>query len=70
MADAATLIELDERIAAIRENIRDLTEQAAAFSGAGDETRTSDRMAEQELQLAALVKERESLAAQAAPKKG
>jgi hypothetical protein len=62
MASAATLIELDERIAAIRENIRELVEQAAAFSGARDESRTADRINEQELLLAALVKERESLA--------
>ena len=51
MADAAALIALDERIAAIRENIRTLTEQAAGFSGAGDEDRAADRMADQERQL-------------------
>jgi len=62
MATAATLVELDERIAAIRENIRELTEQAAAFSGAEDEARTADRIAEQELLLASLLKERQSLA--------
>ena len=58
---AASLIELDGRIAAVRDNIRELTEQAAAFSGAGDETRAADRIAEQELLLAELLKERESL---------
>lgn len=62
MAGAATLVELDERIAAIRENIRELTEQAAAYSGAEDEARTADRMAEQESLLASLLKERQSLA--------
>jgi hypothetical protein len=62
MADAAALIALDERIAAIRDNIRELTEQAAAFSGAGDEARTADRLAEQDQLLAALLKERQSLA--------
>jgi hypothetical protein len=61
MADAANLIELDNRIAAVRDNIRELMEQAAAFSGAGDETRAADRMAEQEQLLAALLKERELL---------
>ena len=61
MSNAAKLIELDERIAAIRENIRELIEQAAAFSGAEDETRTADRIAEEEAQLAALLKEREAL---------
>jgi hypothetical protein len=62
MADAAALEELDERIAIIRNNIRDLTEQAASFSGAGDEARAADRMAEQEQAFAALLKERQSLA--------
>ena len=61
MSNAAKLIELDERIAAIRENIRELTEQAAAYSGAEDESRTADRIAEEEAQLAALLKQREAL---------
>jgi hypothetical protein len=50
------------RIAAIRENIRELIEQAAAFSGAGDEARTADRIADQEAQLSALIKQREDFA--------
>jgi hypothetical protein len=37
MSQASTLIDLEARIAAIRENIRELTEQAAAYSGATDE---------------------------------
>jgi len=60
MSNAAKLIELDERIAAIRENIRELIEQAAAYSGAEDESRTADRIAGEEAQLAALLKEREA----------
>lgn len=59
MPTAATLVELNERIAAIRENIRELTEQAAAFSGAEDEARTAERIAEQESLLASLLKERQ-----------
>lgn len=62
MVDAATLVALDERIAAIRDNIRQLTEQAAALSGAGDEARIADRIAEQDQLLAALLKERQLLA--------
>ena len=62
MAAASTLIELDARIAAVRDNIRELTEQAAAFSGAGDEALASDRIAEQEALLTELLKERELLA--------
>ncbi|MGB7126527.1 MAG: hypothetical protein WBD42_06840 [Methylovirgula sp.] len=61
MPNAVTLVELDERIAAIRENIRELPEQAAAFSGAEDETFTSDRIAEQERLLTALLKERQTM---------
>ena len=61
MADATTLEELDRRIALIRDNIRELTEQAAALSGAGDESRVADRIAEQEEALAELLKEREAL---------
>jgi len=62
VVDTPSLRELDERIAAIRENIRELIEQAAAFSGAGDEARTADRIADQEAQLAALIKQRDGLA--------
>jgi len=57
----ASLEELDQRIAIVRDNIRELTEQAAAFSGAEDETRAADRIADQERQLTELLKEREQL---------
>ena len=46
-----TLVEIDQRIADIRENLRELVEQAAAFSGAGD----------QQAQLDRLTKEREDI---------
>jgi hypothetical protein len=62
MADAAKLQELDARIALTRDNIRELTEQAAALSGAEDEARAADRLAEQEQALAELLKQREALA--------
>ena len=58
---AASLTELDGRIAAVRDNIRELTEQAAALSGSGDEARAADRIAEQEQLLTELLKEREAL---------
>jgi hypothetical protein len=54
----ASLLELDQRIAIVRDNIRELTEQAAALSGAEDETRIADRIADQERLLAELLKER------------
>ncbi len=55
MSTELTLSELDERIAAKRENIRELVEQAAAYSGAGDEDLAADRIAEQEQELAELI---------------
>jgi len=61
MKDPVRARELDARIRAIRENIRELVEQAAATSGAADESLISDRIANLEAQLAAMVKEREAL---------
>ena len=55
-----SLAELDKRIAIVRDNIRQLTEQAAALSGAEDETRIADRIADQERLLAQLLKQRQS----------
>jgi len=55
------LTEIDERIAALRENLRELVEQAAAYSGAADEELTSRRIAEQEARLELLTKRRDEL---------
>jgi hypothetical protein len=52
MTNAATLIDLNTRIAAIRENISELIEQAAAYSGGSGRDRTAGRIAEHEAQLA------------------
>ncbi len=56
-----SLKELDERIAITRDNIRQLIEQAAAFSGAEDEERSTDRLAQQNEELERLLKQRETL---------
>ncbi len=56
-----SLAELDRRIAIVRDNIRQLIEQAAAFSGAEDEDRNAARIAQQNEELERLVKERDAL---------
>jgi hypothetical protein len=62
MADTEALAEIEQRIAVLRDNLRQLVEQAAAFSGAEDEARNADRIADQQARLDALIKEREVLA--------
>ena len=53
--------ELDDRIAVLRDNIRQLIEQAAAASGEQDESRTADRLAQQNEELYKLTAQRDSL---------
>ena len=55
------LPELERRIAIVRDNIRQLIEQAAAFSGAEDEDRNADRLAQQNEELERLTKQRDAL---------
>jgi uncharacterized small protein (DUF1192 family) len=61
MADysALSLPELENRIAIVRDNIRQLIEQAAAVSGGQNEERNADRIAQQTEELEALVQERD-----------
>jgi uncharacterized small protein (DUF1192 family) len=56
-----SLKELDDRIAIVRDNIRQLIEQATAQSGAGDESRNADRLADQQAELDRLTGERDAL---------
>jgi len=56
-----SLAELDRRIAIVRDNIRQLIEQAAAVSGAEDEARNADRIAQQNEELERLIKQRDAL---------
>jgi len=60
-ADPDLLAELENRIAILRDNLRELIEQAAAYSGAADESRAADRIADQQAKLDALIVEREQL---------
>lgn len=59
MADLSSLstTELADRIAILRDNIRQLMEQAAAQSGAANEERTAERIAVQNDELEGLLKE-------------
>lgn len=55
------LAELDERLSTIRDNLSELVEQAAAYSGAADEELMSSRIAEQQEQLDQLTRQRDVL---------
>ena len=59
--NSLSLSELNDRIAVLRDNIRQLVEQAAASSGAQDEERTSGRIAQQQEELDRLVKARDAM---------
>jgi len=56
-----TIAEIDARIAIVRNNLRELVEQAASYSGASNEELMSQRIAEQEAKLELLKKQREEL---------
>ena len=63
MSNGSTLSlpDLEDRITIIRDNIRQLVEQAAGSSGAQDEARNADRIAQQTEELEALIKQRDAL---------
>ena len=58
---SANVAEIESQISAVRDNIRELVEQAAGYSGAADEELISRRIAEQEVLLDKLKKQRDSL---------
>jgi hypothetical protein len=62
MSDNLSLSELDDRIAILRDNIRQLVEQAAAASGGQNEERAADRIAQQTAELDKLIADRDALA--------
>jgi hypothetical protein len=59
--NAPSLADLERRIAIVRDNIRQLIEQAAANSGAADEARNADRLAQQNEELQRLINQRDAL---------
>lgn len=60
-ASSLSLAELNDRIAILQDNIRQLIEQAAAASGGQNEERNSDRISEQSEELEKLLKARDAL---------
>jgi hypothetical protein len=61
MANSVSLEEIERRIQIVEDNLRELVEQAAAYSGAADEERNAQRIADQQAKLDALMTEREAL---------
>jgi hypothetical protein len=58
-----SLAEIENRIKVARENLRELTEQAAGSSGAANEERAAERIADQEEELKSLEEERDRILA-------
>jgi hypothetical protein len=65
MTDSIELREVGRRIQVVEDNLRQLQEQATALSGAADEERIANRIADQEAKLATLLKQREALTGEA-----
>ncbi len=55
-----SLSELNDRIAILQDNIRQLIEQAAGASGEKNESRIADRISQQNDELERLTKERDA----------
>jgi hypothetical protein len=61
MNGTLSLPELEDRIAILRDNLRQLIEQAAGAAGSENEERAADRIAQQSAELDKLVSERDAL---------
>lgn len=61
MSTELSLEEIERRIQIVEDNLRELVEQAAAYSGAADEERNAQRITDQQDKLDALMKQREAL---------
>jgi hypothetical protein len=59
---ALSLAELEDRIAVVRDNIRQLIEQAAGASGGSNEDLVAARLEQQNAELESLSKARDALA--------
>jgi hypothetical protein len=56
-----SLEEVERRIQIVEDNLRELVENAAAYSGAADEERHAQRISDQQDKLDALLKQRAAL---------
>jgi predicted RNA-binding protein len=56
-----SLEEVERRIQIVEDNLRELVENAAAYSGAADEERNAQRISDQQEKLDALLKQRAAL---------
>ena len=61
MTDSVELREVERLIQVVEDNLRQLQEEATAVSGAADEERIANRIADQEAKLAALLRQRKVL---------
>ena len=61
MTENLSLDEVERRIQIVEDNLRELQEQGAAFSGAADEERSAQRIAEQQEKLDKLMAQRAEL---------
>jgi hypothetical protein len=61
MSNGLSLDQIEDRMAIVRDNIRQLIEQSAADSGAGNEARNADRLAQQQAELESLSKQRDEM---------
>ena len=61
MSNGLSLDQVEARMAIVRDNIRQLIEQSAADSGAANEARNADRLAQQQAELETLTKQRDEM---------
>ena len=61
MSNTLSLPELEDRIAILRDNIRQLVEQAAGAAGGQNEERAADRIQQQTEELEKLIRDRDAL---------
>jgi hypothetical protein len=61
------IADIDDQIPIVRENLRELIEQATAYSGAADDELVAQRIADQEARLELLTKKRNKLSKMSKP---